>query len=343
MGRTRIAPQRAGRAAAVVIAVAGVLAAACATPGPGPDAAGPRAAVPARVVIPAGGSPAEARRAGRRMIASLILPAGSMPAAPRSRPPRPDLLGPNAVDVSRFYWLPLPEDAAFSFLQHHVPAGTSRAGTGLFGNAFPAVQYSLTAPPAGLEQFNQLTATLAAGRDGGTLLRADAELTWYPARSAAEYLPPGGYRSVTITATFTSSPAQAKPRTITRAVTSQAVIARLARLLDGLHATAPWMGSCPACCRSSGWCSRPRRPRPAGQPGCWSPRGDAAASSSRPAAGRSQPLKTSTAAGSLRTSARCLACTISTDQTSQVPRSRRQHSRPTPTPAPACETKSLAL
>ena len=81
---------------------------------------------------------------------------------------------------------------------------------------------------------------------GGTLLRADAELQWYPSRSAAEYLPPDAYRLVTVSVAFVTSLAQAKPRTNTRVLTSQAAIARLARLLDGLHATTPWRGSCPA-------------------------------------------------------------------------------------------------
>jgi hypothetical protein len=87
------------------------------------------ASVTARPVVPPGGSPAEARAAGRRMLASWILPPGSRRIAPRSRPPRSELIGgENVIDVSRFYWLPRPEGAAFSFLQHHVPAGTDVSG-----------------------------------------------------------------------------------------------------------------------------------------------------------------------------------------------------------------------
>jgi hypothetical protein len=71
-------------------------------------------------------------------------------------------------------------------------------------------------------------------------------MQWYPPRSAAEYLPPAGYRAVTITVTATLVRAHTRPPTITRVFTSPPVIARLARLLDGLHATAPWIGSCPA-------------------------------------------------------------------------------------------------
>src|SRR5258708_40194619 len=110
--------------------------------------------------------------------------------------PRSELIGgQNVIDVSKFFWLPLPEGAAFSFLEHHVPPGTSAAGTGSgsgSGNSFEAVQYSLKAPPAGLERFNVLLATLAAAPNGGTLLRADAQLTWYPRRAAPRKPPPPG-------------------------------------------------------------------------------------------------------------------------------------------------------
>jgi hypothetical protein len=245
MGRTATAVRRQDRAAAMVIALAAVLAAACGPASLAPNGAPSRSLVAARPVVPPGGSPSEARAVGRRMLASLILPAGSHRIAPRSLPPRSELIGgENVVDVSRFYWLPLPEDAASSFLQHHVPAGTAVSGTGS-GDSFVEVQYSLKAPLAGLETFNMLLATLTPGPGGGTLMRADAELTWYPARSTAEYIPPAGYRSVTLSATFFDRFGHREPR-ITRVFTSQAVIARLARLLDAMHATAPRTGSCPA-------------------------------------------------------------------------------------------------
>lgn len=231
-----------------VVALAGVVATACGTAGPVQPGAAPPASVTGRPAVPPGGSPAEARAVGRRMLARVILPPGSRRIGPpRSQPPQLVLIGgQNVVDVRRFYWLPLPGEAAASFLQHHPPAGTGVSGTGS-GEAFVEVQYSLTAPPAGLDTYgSMLLATLAAGPHGGTLLRADAELTWYPPRSAAEYLPPSGYHSVTVTATVTSPQGRAGPRTITRVITSRAVIARLARLLDSLHATPPWTGSCPA-------------------------------------------------------------------------------------------------
>ncbi len=245
MGRTRAAVRRSGGAAAVVIAAAGVLAGACGTAGAGRLAPRSRTPIGTRVAVPPGGSPAEARAVGRRVLGALILPPGSHRIPPRSQPPRSEMIGGrDVIDVSRFYWLPLSENAAFTFLQHHVPAGTEVSGTGS-GGSFMAVQYSLKAPPPGLEKFNMLLATLAVGPNGGTLVRADAEVIWYPRRSAAEYLPPAGYRSVTVMAAFTGRLGLAQPR-ITRVFTSQAVIARLARLLDGMHATAARIGNCPA-------------------------------------------------------------------------------------------------
>jgi hypothetical protein len=249
MGSTGTAGRPDGKSAAVMIAVAGVLAAGCGTAAPASHAVRSRTSVTARTLVPPGGSPAEARAVGGRMLSSLILPPGAHRIAPRSEPPRSELIGGlNVVDVSRFYSLPVPEGAAFSFLQHHVPARTSLAGTG-WGSGpgtYESVQYSLKAPPAGLEQFNMLLATLTAGPNDGTLLRADAELTWYPPRSAAEYIQPAAHRSVTVTVSFSSLSARAKARTITRFSASRAVIARLAGLLDVMHATAPWTGSCPA-------------------------------------------------------------------------------------------------
>lgn len=232
--------------AAAVIALAGAVAAACGMAGPVRHAFRSRASDVARVVVPPGGSPAEARAVGRQMLTSLILPPGSRRIAPRSEPPRAELIGgQNVIDVPRFYWLPLPEGAARTFLLGHVPAGTSLAGTGTYGDTLHAVQYSLKTPPAGLEQFNELLATLMAGPKGGTLLRADAELIWYPPRSAAEYLPPAGFRTASVTITASVWRQGEKPPAITRLVRSQAAIAKLARLLDGLHATTPWTGSCP--------------------------------------------------------------------------------------------------
>ncbi len=74
--------------------------------------------------------------------------------------------------------------------------------------------------------------TVAMAVADGTLIRADAIVSWFPPRSAAEYLTAAGFRSVTVTATETIL----RPRTVTRTFTSAAVIGPLTALLNRLPA-----------------------------------------------------------------------------------------------------------
>jgi hypothetical protein len=158
--------------------------------------------------------------------------------------------GRSSGDRSRFYWLPQSLNAASSFLQAHVPAGDTVSGTGSGASgqggtdSFLSVSYSLARPPAGIDPSTTLLATLAAGPRGGTVARADAEVVWYPPRTAAEYLDPAAYRSVTITATLVNE--QGNARTVTKTF-GRRVIDRLARVLNGLRTLSPpGPISCPA-------------------------------------------------------------------------------------------------
>jgi hypothetical protein len=153
------------------------------------------------------------------------------------------------VDLTKFYWLPLQPFVASRFLQAHAPAGTTTTGTGSGSGPGPGsylmVSYSLKSPPAGIDQGTMLLATLAAGPRGGTIMRADAEVVWYPPRTAAEYVNPEAYRAVTISVTLV--PRSGKPRVITRTFAKRAVMASLARVLDRLRTLAPpGPLSCPA-------------------------------------------------------------------------------------------------
>lgn len=94
------------------------------------------------------------------------------------------------------------------------------------------------AVPAGIYTA-QLVYTIAPDADGGSVLRADAQIIIYPARSAAEYLDPADIRSVTVSHTA--------PDPASRTITSRPEIARLARLVDGEHAfPLGLVFSCPA-------------------------------------------------------------------------------------------------
>ena len=85
--------------------------------------------------------------------------------------------------------------------------------------------------PAGIAGA-QLVLTIAAASSGGSLLRADAQVIWYPPRSAAEYIDPARYHVLSITVTIFGR----NPHTVHKVVTSQAFIARLAETLDRLQA-----------------------------------------------------------------------------------------------------------
>lgn len=206
----------------------------------------------ARHLGPRAGSPALARAVDRRMLAVLVLPAGAKRIGARSWPPRAESIGigignANLVDVSRFFRLPQSPGVVYAFLHAHVPPGTKFVGDGSGfvpkSGSEQDVSYSLTSPPAGIEQDNMLDVNLVAGSRGGTVLRADAEVVWYPARSAAEFIRAARFRVVTVTAGYYIRPQRYVSRTET--FTSPAVISRLARLLNGLHAIAPATILCP--------------------------------------------------------------------------------------------------
>ncbi len=235
----------AGRASVVAIAAVAMLAG-CGTTDLAAQSsdrapAGTRTSATPNDLGPPGGSPALARRVARRLLAELILPAGSRSVGPRHGPWQlQTFASPRLVDVHTFFWLPLSMTAAQHFLLAHVPAGTSMSGYGTGGSpagvAEQCVSYSLNRLPAGLDSENELLVSIAADPAGGTRARVDAQVSWYPSRSAAEYLRPAAFQAVRITAALGGQ---------RRTFTSRAAIARLARLLNSLHALDEDPPSCP--------------------------------------------------------------------------------------------------
>ena len=70
--------------------------------------------------------------------------------------------------------------------------------------------------------------TVAPAAAGGSLVRADAQVIWVPARTAAEHIDPARYHALRISVTVYNP----RLRTIRRVVTSQAAIRRLADALN---------------------------------------------------------------------------------------------------------------
>ncbi|HJY58372.1 MAG TPA: hypothetical protein VJ418_18485 [Streptosporangiaceae bacterium] len=184
------------------------------------------------------GSRAAALTLARQMLARLVVPAGSQAAYPP--PLSVSSAGgnlPYTVELHRFVLVHEPVAVVQSFLLAHVPAGMSWAGDGLAqGTANTvtvlSVAYSPRSLASGLTNAQLGTAAMPLA-DDDTLIRADAGVSWFPPRSAAEQLTAASFRSVTVTATEMFP----RPRTATRTFTSPVVIARLVALVNSLPAT----------------------------------------------------------------------------------------------------------
>jgi hypothetical protein len=196
---------------------------------------------------PLPGSRALAAASAWRLLDSLGLPAGSRRMPVRPVPPGLDqpgvgFFGPGiVVDVYRLYRLPMTVADAIAFLQAHVPAGTvSSGGTGAAsgsGVSETAIAVFQRHVPAGIDEIG-LVETLVAGPGGSALLRADAQVLWYPPRSAAEYLVAARFRSVRII--VRSVLVMVGGNTGTADVTGgQRLIRPLVAVLDSMHATPP--------------------------------------------------------------------------------------------------------
>jgi hypothetical protein len=187
------------------------------------------------------------------MLRSLVLPAGSHPVRVRPVPEqlRQPYSGPGSntlVDAHRLVKLDKPMGAAARFLMAWPPDGmtviTPSGPAGGPGRPARALTYAAGALPAGIYLAEVDVMVVPAA--GGSLLRADAQVIWYLARSAAEYLNPAGYRAVTVTAITVEAPKRhAVPRPVIRQITSSRGIARLAGLLNGLPAAPQLIGACP--------------------------------------------------------------------------------------------------
>jgi len=219
------------------------------SPGGTPRASATRSA-PA-IPAPPAGSRAEAAALARQMLSRLRLPPGTRRLPPDPLPPslrQPAaryVLGPASFDQRQLFALAQPMDAVANFLVAWVPPGLSLASTGQGsspgGVTMREVSDMVRSLPAGVSAA-MIVFTVVPATSGGSLLRADAQVTWYPPRSAAEYIDPARYHVVSITVWI----AGRRPHTVHKVVTSQAFIARLAETLDRMPVTPAEEVSCPA-------------------------------------------------------------------------------------------------
>lgn len=185
-----------------------------------------------------GASAARARAYARTMLAALRLPPAARKTSWSPRSVRPMLPAPlsDVIDLRTFYrisWSIIRVDA---FLQANIPPGLRIGDTGQASHAgiplTESVDYNPRTPPPGIYQATVAT-TVVAATSGGSLIRVDAQVAWYPPRSAAEHLDAALYRAVIITApTRHSGP----PDPAVRTFASSTVIRRFATILNNMPA-----------------------------------------------------------------------------------------------------------
>jgi hypothetical protein len=199
---------------------------------------------------PPAGNRAEAAALARLMLSRLRLPPGARrPPGPLPRSlsqPAMEIAGGTAsLDQQQLFALAQPMDTAAAYLAAHVPAELTPGGTGESsgpdGVTMREVSDMVRSLPAGIAGA-QLVLTVVPAISGGSLLRADAQVIWYPPRSAAEYIDPARYHVLSITVSVYGR----RPHTVRKVVTSQAFIARLAQALDRMQAEPPGVVACPA-------------------------------------------------------------------------------------------------
>jgi hypothetical protein len=196
--------------------------------------------------FPPAGSRAEAAALAQLLLSRVPLPSGArrLPQTPLP----PSLTAPAygyaggaaALDQYQLFALAQPVGTAAAFLAARVPPGMGHGGTGS-GGTTQDVSYLARSVPAGIASA-QLVLTIAPASAGGSLLRADAQVIWYPSRSAAEYIDPARYHVLSLVVTIFGR----NPHTVRKVVTSQAFIARLAETLDRSQAEPTATVVCPA-------------------------------------------------------------------------------------------------
>jgi hypothetical protein len=220
-------------ATAATLAACGSVAAPTASgPSADPSASTPGSARPG----PPAGNRAQATALALQLLSRVWLPSGARRLSPSALPPflrTPPFWVPAtaAVDDHRQFALSQSMAAAAAALTAHVPSGMSLGTTGSAsasgGVTTMLVSYDVGSVPAGIYQA-RLALTVAPASTGGSIVRADAQVIWFPPRTAAEYIDPSRYHVLRITVTVLNP----RLRTISKVITSQAVIARLADALN---------------------------------------------------------------------------------------------------------------
>jgi hypothetical protein len=155
---------------------------------------------------PTPGTKAEAEEFAASQLAAIVLPGGAK-RLPQSTVPAAlfegfatTVDGGPSVSEFRLWSLPVTVLAAGSFLRAHLPVGAVSDGTS-YSLADPGAGESMlvhaTRVPDGLGT-SELEYSIVPNPAGGTLLRVNAQVFWYPAKPTAEDFIPASFRAVTL-------------------------------------------------------------------------------------------------------------------------------------------------
>ena len=202
---------------------------------------------------PQAGSRAEAESLARLVLRRLAFPPGTQPAHLLHLPPVLDdpwdasgeSAPPGSVDLGRLVRVSLGSAATEGFLLTHSQSGAGPAGTGQENGPHGLIErflyFHLGSLPRGINDA-EITILLVPQGAAATLVGAYVHVTWYPSRTAAEYLNTADFRSVSVRAVYLNP----GPHQITRTFGSPADIGKLAGLLNGLAAAPDSVISCPS-------------------------------------------------------------------------------------------------
>jgi len=239
MRASRTAPRRSGLWLAGAAASTGAmfLATACgAAPVPGAPGKPAGVTVAQAHQVPSADSRAGATAYARRLLASLRLPPGARKLPWPARPPAglapaTPGIGSDMTDLKVLYRLSQPMSVTASFLLAHHPAGTTLDGSGVGSQSgtvtSQGADFTAARLPDGIFSA-ELNTAITPAPGGGSLVRADAFVAWYPPRGTARRINPAGYTAVIIRWQHSHS-------VTVRTLTSRHSVRYFAGLYNGLH------------------------------------------------------------------------------------------------------------
>lgn len=222
--------------------------------------AGSRPLSPGRAVLTGttGGSagppdskrPAIARRAAERILEGVTLPAGSKTRAhPPSRFLRqaPSVPGdPDLVDLHRFAVVDRSAHRLLAFLRAHPAPGATSSGSGEAGGRRGTYEWELSFsfPPVAtvLDSRTLVESVVSLGAERSAL-RLDAQVTWLPAKPAADRIPADA-KLLTAWLSKGLNPWQHGHRPVTTSDSS--LVSRIRQDVNDLGVQAPGVYACPA-------------------------------------------------------------------------------------------------